>query len=59
MLQEAKRALTAWIERLAKGEARQVLRPILKVPLPPENVKEGTKRFGDLRSRRQKLQFGP
>jgi Hypothetical methyltransferase/Helicase conserved C-terminal domain/Type III restriction enzyme, res subunit len=47
MLEEAKRALAAWIERLAKGEPREVLRPNLKVPLPPESVKDGTKRFGD------------
>ena len=36
MLEEARKALAAWIERLAKGEPREVLRPILKVPLPPE-----------------------
>jgi Helicase conserved C-terminal domain len=47
MLEEAKRALTAWMERLAKGESRDVLRPILRVPLPPETVKEDVKRFGD------------
>jgi len=47
MLEEARRALAAWIERLVRGESREVLRPILKVPLPPEAVKDGTKRFGD------------
>jgi len=47
MLEEAKRALTAWIERLANGGPCEVLRPILKVPLPPETVREGTKHFGD------------
>jgi hypothetical protein len=47
MLEEAKRALNAWIERLGREEPRQVVRPILKVPLPPEKVKEGNKRFGD------------
>jgi superfamily II DNA or RNA helicase len=47
MLEEARKALDAWIERLAKGEPREVLRPILKVPLPPESVNAATKRFGD------------
>ena len=42
MLEEARRALAAWIERLANGEPREVLRPILKVPLPPEIVKHST-----------------
>jgi len=48
MLEEAKKALAAWINRLAKGEFREVSRPILRVPLPPETVHDGTKRFGDL-----------
>ncbi|MGI8851881.1 MAG: helicase-related protein [Methyloceanibacter sp.] len=47
MLEEAKRALAAWIERLDKGEFREITRPILKVPLPPEAVQDGTRRFGD------------
>ncbi len=47
MLEEAKKALAAWIERLAKGELRETLRPILKVPLPPESVTDATRRFGD------------
>jgi hypothetical protein len=47
MLEEVKRALAAWIERLANGEPREVLRPILKVPLPPETVQVGTRQFGD------------
>lgn len=47
MLDEAKKALAVWIERLAKGEAREVLRPVLKVPLPPETVGDAIKRFGD------------
>jgi hypothetical protein len=47
MLQAAREALTAWIERLANGEPREVLRPVLKVPLPPESVNNATKRFGD------------
>jgi len=47
MLEEAKRALSAWIARLAEGEPRDVSRPILKVPLPPETVKEDIRRFGD------------
>jgi superfamily II DNA or RNA helicase len=47
MLEEAKRALTAWIERLANGGPRKALRPILRVPLPPETVKKDTKHFGD------------
>jgi superfamily II DNA or RNA helicase len=47
MLEEARRALAAWIERLASGEAREVLRSVLKVPLPAETVKDGTRRFGD------------
>ena len=47
MLEEARIALAAWIERLANREPQEVFRPILKVPLPPETVKHGTKRFGD------------
>ena len=47
MLEEAKKALAAWIERLAKGEPKEVLRPILRVPLPPDSVSDATKRFGD------------
>ena len=47
MLQEAKRALAAWIERLTNGGPREVLRPILRVPLPPEAVRDGVTRFGD------------
>jgi hypothetical protein len=47
MLGEAKKALAAWIERLAKGEPREALRPILRVPLPPESAEYATKRFGD------------
>jgi superfamily II DNA or RNA helicase len=47
MLEEAKKALDAWIERLAKGQPREVLRPILKVPLPAESVNDAAKRFGD------------
>jgi superfamily II DNA or RNA helicase len=47
MLEEAKKALAAWIERLTKGESREISRPILRVPLPPETVKDGTRRFGD------------
>ena len=47
MLEEAKKAIAAWIERLANGEPREAFRPILRVPLPPETVKEDTKRFGD------------
>jgi Hypothetical methyltransferase/Helicase conserved C-terminal domain len=47
MLAEAKKALAAWIERLAKGEPKEVLRPILRVPLPPDSVSDATKRFGD------------
>jgi hypothetical protein len=47
MLEEAKKALAAWIERLAKGQPQEILRPILKVPLPPESVNDATKRFGD------------
>ena len=47
MLQEAKRALAAWIERLTNGVPREVLRPILTVPLPPETVRDGVTRFGD------------
>lgn len=47
MLGEAKKALAAWIERLAKGVPREALRPILRVPLPPESAEYATKRFGD------------
>ena len=47
LLDEAKRALAEWIERLEKGEFHEITRSILKVPLPPEAVHEGTKRFGD------------
>jgi hypothetical protein len=47
MLEEARRALAAWIERLTSGQSREVLRPILKVPLPPETVKDGIRQFGD------------
>jgi hypothetical protein len=47
MLEEARKALAAWIERLTKGELREVPRPILKVPLPPESVNDATRRFGD------------
>jgi hypothetical protein len=47
MLEEAKRALTAWIERLTSGQHREVLRPILEVPLPPETVRDGIRQFGD------------
>jgi superfamily II DNA or RNA helicase len=47
MLEEARRSLAAWIDRLATGEAREVLRPVLRVPLAPETVKDGTRRFGD------------
>jgi hypothetical protein len=47
MLEEARKALAAWIERLAKGEPREIFRPILRVPLPPERVNDATKRFGD------------
>lgn len=47
MLEDAKRALAAWMKRLANGECREILRPTLKVPLPPETVNDGIKRFGD------------
>jgi hypothetical protein len=47
LLEEAKKALAAWIERLAKGQPQEILRPILKVPLPPESVNDARKRFGD------------
>jgi putative methyltransferase/helicase-like protein len=47
MLEEARRALAAWIDRLSNGEPRGVSRPILRVPLPPETVKDGVARFGD------------
>jgi hypothetical protein len=47
MLEEARKALATWIERLTSGQSHEVLRPILKVPLPPETVKDGIKHFGD------------
>jgi superfamily II DNA or RNA helicase len=47
MLEEAKRALAIWIDRLTNGGPREVLRPILRVPLPPEAVTDGVARFGD------------
>jgi hypothetical protein len=47
MLDEAKRALAIWIDRLTSGGPREVLRPILRVPLPPEDVSDGVARFGD------------
>ena len=47
MLEEAKRALAVWIDRLTNGGPRVVLRPILRVPLPPEAVRDGVTRFGD------------
>jgi hypothetical protein len=47
LLEEARKALAAWIERLTNGEAREVSRPILKVPLIPESVNDTTRRFGD------------
>jgi len=47
MLEEAKKALDAWIERLAKGEFHEFSRPTLRVPLPTETVPEGIRRFGD------------
>jgi len=39
MLEEARRALDAWIQRLANGEPQEIFRPLLK-PLPPETVQE-------------------
>jgi hypothetical protein len=47
MLEEARRALAAWIERLTSGQSREILRPILKVPLSSEIVKDGIRQFGD------------
>src|SRR5262245_7281622 len=47
MLEAAKRALAIWIDRLTNGGPREVLRPILRVPLPPEAVTDGVARFGD------------
>ena len=47
LLDDARRALAEWIERLEKGEFHEITRSTLKVPLPAEAVHEGTKRFGD------------
>jgi Helicase conserved C-terminal domain len=47
MLEEAKRALAVWIGRLTNGGPREFLRPILRVPLAPEAVRDGVTRFGD------------
>jgi hypothetical protein len=47
MLEEARKALAAWVERLTTGQSREILRPTLKVPLPPETVKDGIRQFGD------------
>jgi hypothetical protein len=50
MLAEAKKALAAWIDRLREGAYQEVSRPTLKVPLPPENIHDGIRRFGDFSS---------
>jgi superfamily II DNA or RNA helicase len=50
MLAEAKKALAAWIDRLQEGAYQEVSRPTLKVPLPPESIDEGIRRFGDFSS---------
>jgi hypothetical protein len=50
MLAEAKKALAAWINRLREGAFQEILRPPLKVPLPPEGIHAAVRRFGDFSS---------
>ena len=47
MLVEAKQALNDWVTRLESGEVYELSRRVLKVPLPPEDIKTAMHKYGD------------
>lgn len=55
MLAEAKKALDEWVARLEDGKVYQLTRKELKVPLPPEAVDQGIKKYGDFSMMNQRI----
>ena len=55
MLAEAKKALDEWVTRLEDGEVYELTRKELRVPLPPEAVDHGIKKYGDFSMMNQRI----
>jgi superfamily II DNA or RNA helicase len=55
MLAEAKKALDEWVTRLEDGEVYELTRKELRVPLPPEAIDHGIKKYGDFSMMNQRI----
>jgi len=55
MLNEAREALNQWVERLEDGELREINRPLLEIPLPPEVFKKNINKYGEFSLMNQRI----
>jgi hypothetical protein len=55
MLNEAREALNQWVTRLVDGELREINRPLLEIPLPPEVFKKNITKYGDFSLMNQRI----